>query len=287
MQDAQCSVLRHDEEAPEIVYHYCSMESFVKIIESKEIWLTPSTHINDVVECRWLYSLAHEFAQKHFADSPEDASAANALLHSAALNSRRNYMTCFSRNGDLLSQWRSYADACKGVAIGFRSTSFGVPVITQPHEHGPRQEQFCLCKMLYVDYEDVLPLLDEMFKQAKDNEPELQGILLASLGARFKNKSFLEEDEWRLVVEPFLLGTPKANHWTSGIIDIDSFKTRVTGRGLSKYIAYPILGEGQAEIAEVVLGPQNLTWEDDLSFFLFKNGLPCAKILRSESTFRG
>jgi len=32
-----------------------------------------------------------------------------------------SYITCFSRNGDLLSQWRAYGNDGKGVSIGFYS----------------------------------------------------------------------------------------------------------------------------------------------------------------------
>lgn len=32
-----------------------------------------------------------------------------------------SYITCFSRNGDLLSQWRAYGDDGKAVSIGFNS----------------------------------------------------------------------------------------------------------------------------------------------------------------------
>ena len=34
---------------------------------------------------------------------------------------RSSYITCFSRNGDLLSQWRAYGDDGRGVSIGFNS----------------------------------------------------------------------------------------------------------------------------------------------------------------------
>jgi hypothetical protein len=32
-----------------------------------------------------------------------------------------SYITCFSRKGDLLSQWRAYGDDGRGVSIGFDS----------------------------------------------------------------------------------------------------------------------------------------------------------------------
>lgn len=287
MSNAQVSAPPHNKAHPEVIYHYCSMESFVKIIESKEIWLTPSTHMNDATECRWLFSLAQRYAQENFVGSPEDISLANSFLDTAALNSRRNYMACFSQSRDLLSQWRGYADGGKGVAIGFKVASFATPIVTQPDWRTPKQEQFYLYKMHYPDYAEVLPLLEGIFGQIKSNDPELYGIVLSQLGPMFKNKSFVEENEWRFVVVPFLMGAQHANHWISRIIPIDHFKTRLTARGLSKYITYPILGEDQPEIFEVILGPQNPTWEDDLSFFLFKNSLPRVKIQRSESTFRG
>jgi hypothetical protein len=32
---------------------------------------------------------------------------------------RKMFLTCFSENGDLLSQWRAYGNNGDGVAIGF------------------------------------------------------------------------------------------------------------------------------------------------------------------------
>ena len=274
---------------PDVIYHYCSMESFIKIIENKELWLSSSTQTNDIAECRWLFSLVVRYVQENFSNSPEDIQFANSMLDMIALNSSPSYIACFSQDMDRLSQWRCYADEGKGVAIGFKLSSFENTLIgSVDFKKFPRQDKYYLCKVIYANYGTVSPMIQLLIDQAKNcSDPHYDiGIIFSKLRTLFKNDSFSEENEWRFAVDPYLSRKSDANIWLS-TLPMEIFRTRLTAKGLSRYIAYPILGAGQPQIAEIVLGPQNPTSELDLSFFLFKNGLPLVEIGRSSSTFRG
>jgi hypothetical protein len=192
---------------PDIIYHYCSMESFVKIIENKELWLSSSTKMDDLAECQWLLSLVARYAQENLSSSPEDIQFANSMLNVITLNSPPSYMVCFSQDMDRLSQWRGYADEGKGVAIGFKLSSFEKILIDNVNfKKLPRQNEYYLCKVIYSNYEDVSPMIQMLIGQSEHNsDPRYDiGIIFAMLRTLFKSDSFSEAREWRFAMEPFL-----------------------------------------------------------------------------------
>lgn len=106
----------------ELIWHYTSLAVFQKVIETigkseKEdsskhfIRAYPLDQMNDHREGRWLSSyVAEQFR--------EQAWMMQLILEHSKVNPY--YATCFSSDGDLLSQWRAYADGSRGVAIGFK-----------------------------------------------------------------------------------------------------------------------------------------------------------------------
>ena len=45
---------------PDILYHYCSVDSFYKIVQSNEIWLSDSYVLNDYKENTWITPILKE-----------------------------------------------------------------------------------------------------------------------------------------------------------------------------------------------------------------------------------
>ena len=122
---------------PNIVYHYCSLESFMSIINNSTIRLTNISKSNDRDEIRYCFNAferalretCKEFTDKYIKNKEVIKFFNNIryddLVSKAVLNdSLIYYVSCFSTESDLLSQWRGYANDGKGVAIGFYSKSF-------------------------------------------------------------------------------------------------------------------------------------------------------------------
>jgi hypothetical protein len=40
-----------------LIYHYCGPDAFLKIVQSKEIWLSHQATMNDSEEGKWLLSV--------------------------------------------------------------------------------------------------------------------------------------------------------------------------------------------------------------------------------------
>lgn len=123
-----------DPKNDEIVYHYCALDTFVKIVTGKKLWLSNVFCMNDYEEHRWFRRLVRAVA-KEMVDSGEVSQdelrkgllRGDSILdieeerYGDGVNTRKQvYCISFSKVSDSLSQWRAYGDSGQGVAIGFR-----------------------------------------------------------------------------------------------------------------------------------------------------------------------
>lgn len=126
------------------------------------------------------------------------------------------YTTCFSENGDLLSQWRGYANDAKGISIGFNKD------ILQTFDTGGYNYHFK--KVIYKSQDQLFYIknyLGELlhsYELAEFDSPDsVDNVLNAFFqdlalristirndSPQFKNNAFQEEKEWRLFVNTHL-----------------------------------------------------------------------------------
>ena len=117
-----------------IGYHYCSLDIFLNILKNKQIYLSDPLKMNDKLEIRWYLDKLNEDGHKEDnTDSVFERMRIRSglefsfddLLNSLNSKGQRSiYISCFSQNRDLLSQWRAYANDGKGVSIGFDLNKF-------------------------------------------------------------------------------------------------------------------------------------------------------------------
>lgn len=136
---------------PDILYHYCSLDAFFNIIKNRSLWLSDISKSNDSNELILLKkdmyvtvvakyaSYLDELVKTVEEKSKEDYEYVRECLSRSKiikehfdnnlelLSAENNYLNtwsiCFSEEGDLLSQWRGYADA-QGISIGFSKDYF-------------------------------------------------------------------------------------------------------------------------------------------------------------------
>ena len=114
------------------------------------------------------------------------------------------FVTCFTKNGDLLSQWRGYCGPEAGCSVGWA----GITLKAAAHQAG-----FLLAPCIYERdrqrrlVQELLNAFSESPKSEKDIDYFLN-VLLSFIAPLFKNPSFEEEDEWRLFTRPGLRKTP-------------------------------------------------------------------------------
>jgi len=99
----------------ETIYHYTSAEGFRGIVNSGEIWLTNTAFVNDTTECKAFRDLKRDDV---FGTGPFPNEHVEEYWKRFKSTGRGNnyYIASFSKEGNLLQQFRAYGSFC----IGFR-----------------------------------------------------------------------------------------------------------------------------------------------------------------------
>jgi hypothetical protein len=105
------------------LYHYTSLGAILNIIPNRTLYATDARFLTDSSEMRVMVRNL-----RNAMSSSAGPDAFTLWLHSqfrAWLDKRLSelgdavFVACFTQNGNLLSQWRSYVDPGKGLSIGF------------------------------------------------------------------------------------------------------------------------------------------------------------------------
>jgi hypothetical protein len=268
---------------------------------SKSLWLSSLTLSNDSLEGRLVDTTIMRVAARDKLDVHSQEKLRWILeLHKRLFD---GLGFCLSERGDLLSQWRGYADDAKGVSIGFsrryleslarasrgqKSAGFALHRV----EYEPSQQEI-LVEPTYRELRKLiaagafrsrgpLSLLDHRSPEqiATDNkalrsvEHELIVRLFELLPMLFKLKSdaFTEEAEWRLV--SMLVGK------------FDDCLFRASHGKVVPYRCIPLATLEVPAIAEVVLGPKHETPESVVESLLAHAGFGGAAVRRSRASYR-
>lgn len=205
------------QEMPKVVYHYCSFESFISIIENSTIRLSNIVKSNDLEEITYilptLKNIVKKIASYYNSKSTVDFKINFSSDYIDSLFSPFNktlYVTCFSESKDSLSQQARYADDGKGIAIGFST----IPLIQLQINNN---SEFTFNKVIYNDNNVEAYVIDNMKKELDKlwgideakNQNNLVKLIsnfsdsMLTYSSLFKNPGFNEEREWRLIYNPF------------------------------------------------------------------------------------
>jgi hypothetical protein len=217
-----------EETAPTTLYHYCSTETFVSILTSKTIRLSAATLSNDSMEGQIFKKVLMDIASSEHL--PYDQLPQFDMLLRDHQDIVEGLIFCLSYAGDLLSQWRAYANNGAGIAIGFNIkvlqklvANFENPAYMVDIEYDKREQISGLSNV----YDSLKPLIQ---RGALKPPPEqalgllakqkTEGELLAELASHsalkdeifkaslmelielyysFKSDAFVEEAEARIV----------------------------------------------------------------------------------------
>jgi hypothetical protein len=112
------------ESVPDVLYHYTTATGAIGILEDRELWMTDVRCLNDRSELKYGEKLvqsriaryltaSHSPLQKMFLERISSAGVASLTVGSHV------FVVSFCQDGDLLSQWRAYADRGQGYSLGF------------------------------------------------------------------------------------------------------------------------------------------------------------------------
>lgn len=318
------------ENEPDILYHYCSNETFLNIIKNKTIRLSDICKSNDYMEAKWLLEYIEEEAIRQYKENPfiirdgvihglDGIDTIKYLIRYEKQKIMRRvddlfYVACFSENGDKLSQWRGYADDGYGLSIGFSKNMLEsisgkeelmyLRKVTYPIEVASKEisdfvRRFLESIYYAIDKGDTKDIFFDEY--SSDVFLSMSTIVLLQTSLFFKNPAFVEEQEWRLVLNDEL---SKGDNWEDWY-DSEIGKPNINGyfgerfpKGLefrsnrNKIISYfDLLFNGyQGEIIKkIFIGPKSEVEEDDifqiLTYYGY-NGNYDIVIEKSKSTYR-
>lgn len=187
-----------DEKEPQILYHYCSLETFNNIIRNHTLRFSDVTKSNDSEEVMFTINCYKNYLIKKI-EKCNDTLPVNMFKYEIdkTLDAKKFYTFCMSSKKDLLSQWRGYAPN-GGVAIGFNFEKLKQYI----------EDSTILCskikleKLHYIDKNNPNKLNNEFDKW--DNSHPFNNVEnLLRLSVVSKNKGFEEECEYRMYFENF------------------------------------------------------------------------------------
>jgi hypothetical protein len=274
------------------------MEAFKGILNSKSLWLSDADFMNDKYEGIW----NEQIANKVIKESKSEFSTSKLKSYKKAyetLKSKKAYMCSFSKTFDKLSQWRAYGDDASGVAIGFSRNAIR------------------LSGNLGLSLTDVIYDKNEQIRLVKDIINTNNTLLLKELAYLYKNPSFYEEEEVRLLYIPeynmdelTFYDPSEAQYYELMLKNISKLKYRVQETFIKKfsfsigkfrfnielnnkrkipYVEFDLRGTlkgfSPKLIPKIVLGPKNTTDLEELKTLLNSCGLNETEIVLSESSY--
>ncbi|NFD77379.1 DUF2971 domain-containing protein [Clostridium botulinum] len=313
----------------EKLYHYCSLETFIAIISSKCLRLSDLSKSNDYMERKWIMNILEEALDKSFKDEGVIINLREKYRYGDDINNhidyllemlredetQPSYITCFSRKGDLLSQWRAYGDDGRGVSIGFdskllykvdscKNDIYIEDVLYDKEEqikgvHLAVYNALTYMKDLFELEQNTYRVSDDFNKYFIEEFDAFCEVIcdeLAILSCYMKNPAFKEEDEVRIFYAPTIYDdepesiqeqfskTSRFNNYVLKPINFCARKDQIIGYS---DLSFEKLTQ-RGIISEIIIGPSSRVNKDDIYYLLTKFGYNSndISIKQSEASYR-
>lgn len=271
---------------PRLIYHYTSLEGFVGIAQSRALWLSDYSYLNDKRELTHGVEMVRQIIEEMLLAEPHSTviDLLQTWKRDVSTPTHRVCIASFSADDDNLSQWRAYGP----IAIGIEPQHLPMHA-NQTNLHAVEYDRGVQHKLASV----YLSHLTQAYKTdlAADRLERIPDVYhktdrLIELAAFFKDPAFRTEHEYRLAYIEYpetlrglrLQSPPK--------------KFRVSRSRLQPYVSsdelFPLPGQRTPlEISQVVLGPEaDELLERGIREFLCSCGMPEVKVRRSTVPYR-
>jgi hypothetical protein len=243
------------------LFHYSSLKGLHGIVTSKSIWATHYMFLNDSTEYTYGIGLAKTMLKKFIKEESKNFCCKLSYDEMKAIEDRADhienipvFVSSFSEICDLLSQWRGYS-GIEGVSIGFDFSKLEDKIVFQG---------FYLTKCIYKK-EEQLEMIDSLWDDSK-NETKINGdkdaknintylvnVALNFLGKCmlfspiFKDESFSEEKEWRLISNSFRFNKSDPR-----------IKFRIKKSAIIPYVEFKLTEKNKPlSFSKIILGPSS------------------------------
>lgn len=196
-----------------LYYHYCSIEKFQKILDSKVLWLCDLTDSNDTEEVSRTFENIWEIVKSKLLASDLDKDIVKQEIdildrqYQIEIMNTTPFGVCFCKYPDIHQQWLEYGDRTRGVVLGFDISWFDNMSKQRPHPSTIFEKSIGYEDVLYHNDEIENGLYDICYNSIRDHGLSawiLGGILptFKHYAAFIKNPTFFGEKETRIVYYP-------------------------------------------------------------------------------------
>jgi len=258
----------HLHEKIDYLYHYTNLEGLMGIIDIQGFWATHIKYMNDSKEYLHGLSLCNEIIENFSRNATSDqVKFLNKVSEKLNEEDSENFVISLCPNGDLLSQWRGYSRGQYGISIGF-----DVKQLCQFTT--PRANEYLLPKKVIYETDVQKSMISDIIDIGLKNI-ESKGLDLQFMPSEiattikwfiplFKDSSFSEEKEWRIVTTNFK--ETKENH---------PLRYRVRNNIILPFVSLPLRNQMQEKkenlpIKSIIVGPSDSIefTIDSLKYFL-------------------
>lgn len=302
-----------------ILYHYSGNIKCFNILSNRSIRLSDIRKSNDYAEMQIFYpdileAVRNEYQQHPFDFEYEDKKGLEGISLLLSQTKKHldisfsegkitSYVLCLSEEGDLLSQWRGYADNGKGCSIGFDmdalkkfcDESDGIFRLEKIQYLTKQQsEELITSRAMFLTNQ-----LKEFYAEYKNNYPTLPAKLFSKFfffvideigkSITYKSSGFSEEKEWRLYINDWLTksfvgssvkGTRgKVAKYLEGKISY-----HYTDNDIVSFTTFDFADEPSKYVKRIILGPSNKISNKDIENFLKQNNY-APETLKSKITY--
>lgn len=258
-----------------LIYYYCKADTFKKIIQSKELWLTKVMESNDKEEVvRTVKNIWSRVKNKLLIIDGSLGEILNQITQILNINIRNDinepYAVCFTENDDLVQNWCEYGDRGKGVALGFSRDIFEGIQNDYPFPNDTADMSVGWQKIYYdnggnKDFDEQLTLrcLDILKANQDFLGPLSVYKTLKSYSAFIKNYTFKDEREIRIVC---YVGAIGKNNLQSSVIKFNETSS-------PPHCSIFWVKENRCALKRVIIGANNKSTKQDVLKLLDRYGV--------------
>ena len=283
------------------LYHYCSMESFLSMLKSKEIWLSLVEYSNDSKEGYHLIDFCKNIWVENGISGSVIEKCTEMLNDSIKETSAFSFSVC--EEWDSLLHWGFYADGGRGVSVGI-SRDFLSSVCDNSMKDNTR---YTICKVQYWGNDDLSEINDMALEMAKlvsgdkdairdavesglcntktfsqdeivNNCIYMNLVLIRNYAYQIKSSYFSNEKKWRIFkfadknnLENFIIGERNIDFTMKNGKIVPHLKLRI---------------EDSELFTKIFIGPNNENDESIISSALRNFGFYKAKVERAQISYR-
>ena len=193
-----------------MLYHYCDMNTFVKILQSNSLWMTSANNFEDMtefkVEPQYVKAILDSLKSKYSIDENTYNRIVEVYAHDPFYVPP--FVVCFSNTENNDNQWREYGDNAGGICIGVAKEKLIKKYNMKKSFHPCNGKEYSILDVEYLDNSDkdfygvIRKNIERMLSSKEFPCIDMISIMLDERRPFVKMRKYEKEDETRIIYNP-------------------------------------------------------------------------------------